>query len=56
VSDLLSITSVHPMREDVVVALLEKRNLDRSFIDRLVEKKLIGKYVFEGETFYKRNI
>jgi len=56
VSDLLSITSVHPMREDVVVELLEKRNLDRSFIDWLVEKKLIGKYVYEGETFYKRNI
>ena len=56
VSDLLSITSVHPIREDVVVALLEKRNLNKSVIDRLVEKKLIGKYVFEGETFYKRNI
>ena len=49
VSDLLSISSVHPVREDVIVNLLEKRNLDFSVINQLVDKKLISSYIYEGK-------
>lgn len=54
--DLLSITSVHPIREDVIGKILEDRKLDRSIIDNLIEKELIKTYIFEGKKFYRRNI
>jgi wyosine [tRNA(Phe)-imidazoG37] synthetase (radical SAM superfamily) len=56
VSDLLSISSVHPVREDYLKGMLKKRNLDGSVIDRLVDRKLISTYIYEGKRFYKRNI
>jgi len=44
--DLLSITSVHPMREDAVVEYLKKASSDFSIVDRLVkeEKLFISEY------------
>jgi wyosine [tRNA(Phe)-imidazoG37] synthetase (radical SAM superfamily) len=55
-NDLLSISSVHPVREDIVMALLRKRDMDRSVIDRLVEKDLIRPYRYDGKVFYRRNL
>lgn len=55
VNDLLSITAVHPVREDVIINLLNKRNLDNSIIERLENKQLITSYEYEGKRFYKRN-
>ncbi|MDD4188927.1 MAG: radical SAM protein [Eubacteriales bacterium] len=55
VNDLLSITAVHPVREDVIINLLNKRNLDNSIIERLENKQLITSYEYEGKKFYKRN-
>ena len=54
--DLLSITSVHPIREAVINKILEDRHLDRSVTDQLVDKKLISSYIYEGKRFFKRNI
>ncbi len=56
VRDLLSISSVHPVREDVILKLLEERNIDRSVIKQMADKKLIDSYIYEGKRFYKRNI
>ncbi len=55
-NDLLSISAVHPVREEVIMNLLRERNLDRTVIDQLIEKKLINSYIYEGKKFYKRNI
>ena len=54
--DLFSITSVHPIREDVINKILEDRHLDRSVIDNLIEKELIKMYIYEDKKFYRRNI
>lgn len=54
VSDLLSISSVHPVREDVILNLLEKRHLDKSIIDQMLDRKLISRYIYEGKTFYRK--
>jgi len=56
INDLLSITSVHPVREDIIEKLLKDRELDRSVIDNLIEKDLIKTYLYEGKKFYRRNI
>jgi wyosine [tRNA(Phe)-imidazoG37] synthetase (radical SAM superfamily) len=56
VNDLLSISAVHPVREDVIINLLKKRGLDGSVIDQLVSKQMISSYTYEGKRFYKRNL
>ena len=56
VNDLLSITAVHPVKEDVVFDLLKRRSLDESVIDQLVSKQMISSYEYEGKRFYKRNL
>ncbi|HPJ01801.1 MAG TPA: radical SAM protein [Candidatus Limiplasma sp.] len=55
-NDLLSITAVHPVKEDVVFDLLRRRGLDGSVIDQLVSKQMISSYEYEGKRFYKRNL
>ncbi len=55
-NDLLSISSVHPVREEVIEKLLKKRKIGRLVIDRLIEKDLIRTYTYEGKRFYKRNL
>lgn len=54
-NDLLSILSVHPMREDTVESLLRQKDFDRSLMDSLVERELVSAYLFEGQKYYKRN-
>ncbi len=58
--DLLSITSVHPMREDAVKAYLKKANGSFSMIEKLLreDKMIVSKY--NDDLFYlrkfKRNV
>jgi len=52
--DILSITAVHPMREDAVMELLHKTNGKISLLNRLIEKRMIKKLEFNGEAFYLR--
>ena len=52
--DLLSITAVHPMREDAVKEFLSRAETDWSFIDRLIRKKQLIKMAYKGHRFYMR--
>ena len=55
-NDLLSITSVHPMRKDAVVQFIAKANSDWTIIQRLIDEKKIVELEYEGEKFYLRNL
>jgi len=52
--DLLSITSVHPMREDAVSALLTEAGEDSSVIERLIEEKKLAASTYQGKNYYIR--
>jgi wyosine [tRNA(Phe)-imidazoG37] synthetase (radical SAM superfamily) len=52
--DLLSITAVHPMREDAVSEFLSRAETDWSFIDQLIRKKKLIKMEYKGHRFYMR--
>jgi wyosine [tRNA(Phe)-imidazoG37] synthetase (radical SAM superfamily) len=54
--DLLSIASVHPVREDIVEKLLEKRNADRSVLTNLLAQNQMVEFSYEGRKFYRKNI
>jgi wyosine [tRNA(Phe)-imidazoG37] synthetase (radical SAM superfamily) len=52
--DLLSITSVHPMRRDAVEEFLSKAEEDWSVVERLLEEGLLSEIEYSGATFYLR--
>lgn len=54
--DLLSITSVHPMRKDAVKILLNKTHSDWQIIETLLRNKKIISINFEGNTYYMRKL
>jgi wyosine [tRNA(Phe)-imidazoG37] synthetase (radical SAM superfamily) len=54
--DVLSITAVHPMREDAVKSLLERNGGDFSVIEQLVTERLVSVSHYGGETFYVRDL
>lgn len=54
--DLLSITSVHPMRERQVQRLLEKLDADWNEVYELVEERKLVETQFKGEKFYARKL
>jgi wyosine [tRNA(Phe)-imidazoG37] synthetase (radical SAM superfamily) len=54
--DLLSITAVHPMREEAVRALLERARGDWSIIDTLIAQGRLIKTEYEGKRFYARKL
>jgi len=54
--DLLSITAVHPLREDAVGNLLSHAQAEWNVVHKLMEKNLIIKEQYEGRTFYLRKI
>ncbi|MBV5339929.1 MAG: radical SAM protein [Deltaproteobacteria bacterium] len=53
-ADLLSITGVHPMREDAVQELLAKAHADWSCMEQLIGKNLIQETEYEGRKFFLR--
>ncbi len=53
-ADILSITSVHPMREDAVYACLKKANSDFSIIEKLLTEKKLLVSTYNNERFYLR--
>jgi wyosine [tRNA(Phe)-imidazoG37] synthetase (radical SAM superfamily) len=53
--DLLSITSVHPMRSTAVSEFLTKAAADWSVVDRLIAQNKLVETEFEGQKFYLRN-
>ena len=54
--DLLSITSVHPMREEGVDELLRKADAGWDTVEKLVNKGELVKLVYEGKRFYMRKL
>jgi len=54
--DLLSITSVHPMREEAVRRLLKKADARWDVIDKLLEKGKLVEMEYEGYKYYMRKI
>lgn len=54
--DLLSITSVHPMREDAVRKFLERGKTKWSIIQKMIEQDELKEIEYEGKKFYMRKI
>ncbi|MFP4019552.1 MAG: radical SAM protein [Bacteroidales bacterium] len=52
--DILSITAVHPMRDDTMQEFLEKDNEDWSVIEQLIGKGKLLETEFGGHKFYLR--
>jgi len=54
--DLLSITAVHPMREDAVDELLKKTGAGWEIVDGLIEEEALMELEYEGRRFYMRRL
>jgi len=54
--DLLSITSVHPMREEGVNMLLSKAGESWDFVHRLIEEHKLVETEYRGKKFYMRKL
>jgi wyosine [tRNA(Phe)-imidazoG37] synthetase (radical SAM superfamily) len=54
--DLLSITSVHPMREDAVGEFLAKAETDWGVVRRLIEESRLVETAYGGRKFYVRKL
>lgn len=56
VKDVLSITSVHPIREDVIARLLTDRNCDWDIIEGLLKQGVLESYNYENKRFYVKKM
>jgi wyosine [tRNA(Phe)-imidazoG37] synthetase (radical SAM superfamily) len=56
VDDLLSITAVHPMREDAVMGLLNNLGADRETARKLVNNGSLVELVYRGKKYYARKL
>ena len=54
--DILSITSVHPMREDALKDFLGRANSDWLVIERLIKQGKLVESEYEGHKFYIRKL
>ncbi|CCK79703.1 radical SAM protein [Desulfobacula toluolica] len=54
--DILSITSVHPMRKDAVAGYLKKAGSDFSVIEKLLEENKLKVSEYQNEQFYIRKL
>ena len=54
--DLLSILSVHPMREDAVDEFLDKAGADRDVVARLTDEGQLVVASYRGRIFYMRKL
>ncbi|MBN1245870.1 radical SAM protein [Candidatus Bathyarchaeota archaeon] len=54
--DLLSITAVHPMREEAVKKLLETADVDWQVVEMLVGENKLVELEYEGNTYYMRKL
>ncbi|WP_297417532.1 radical SAM protein [Thermococcus sp.] len=54
--DLLSITSVHPMREDAVEEFLRKAKADWNVVEKLVHEGKLIELEYNGRKFYMRRL
>ena len=54
--DLLSITSVHPMREEAVIELLKKANTGWEIVEKLIEDGSLTEVEYQERNFYMRKL
>ncbi|MBD3369586.1 radical SAM protein [Candidatus Fermentibacteria bacterium] len=54
--DLLSITAVHPMREDAVKEFLDRANSDWTVVRKLIDQRQMVETEYEGHRFYLRKL
>jgi wyosine [tRNA(Phe)-imidazoG37] synthetase (radical SAM superfamily) len=54
--DLLSITAVHPMREDAVDEFLVRAGSDWTIIHKLIAQRQLVDVVYKGRRFYVRRL
>ena len=54
--DLLSITAVHPMREEAVKKLLEKADAGWQVVEKLLGENKLVDLEYEGNTYYLRKL
>jgi wyosine [tRNA(Phe)-imidazoG37] synthetase (radical SAM superfamily) len=54
--DILSITAVHPMREEALDKVLRERRIDWSIVDRLLERGELVELAYRGKKFYMRRL
>jgi len=54
--DLLSITAVHPMREDAVKTLLRRAGADMQVVRDLISAGQLAETRYEGRVFYSRRL
>jgi len=55
VSDILSITSVHPIREQALKKMVGQYGEDWSLVEKLVNEKKLKRKIHRDEIFYQRN-
>jgi len=56
VDDLLSITAVHPMREEAVTEILKKAKADWDIVAELIEGGKLAETEYQGKKFYMRKL
>lgn len=54
IEDIINICTVHPIREDSIMELLEKNNADINTLNLLVQNKYVEKVKYKSDTFYIR--
>ena len=54
--DILSISAVHPIREEVLRKLLRQARIDWSIVDRLLAKGKLLELAYRGKIFYMRKL
>ncbi len=54
--DLLSVTAVHPLREDAVEELLRRDGADWGLVERLVREGLVVEVEYGGHRYYLRRV
>ncbi len=54
--DLLSITAVHPMREDAVADFLERAGIGWETVQGLIENRNLVEMEYQGKKFYMRKL
>lgn len=54
--DVLSITSVHPMREDALKTFLEKTSANWETVEEMIQKNLLVELEFGSHKFYLRKL
>lgn len=54
--DILSIASVHPIREDILNTLLQRKRMDKSMHVELIKSGKLSDFIYEGKRFYKTKI